>query len=243
MPHADFVHLRTHSAYSLSAGAIKVKDLVGLAKKNAMPAVAITDTGNLFGALEFAIAAANSGVQPIIGCELGIRRTDSENIQLAARMGPALPPDPIIVLVQSETGYRNLLALVSKSFLETTGGEAPQIDLAALAGHSEGLLALTGGPAGAVGRLLLEGQKPAAAAMLEKLAALFPGRLYVELMRHGMPARSAARATSSILPIDTICRWSRPTTRSFPIRAMTRRMTCCCASPKAWCRASRTAAG
>jgi DNA polymerase III subunit alpha len=187
MPHADFIHLRTHSAYSLSAGAIKVKTLVELAKKNAMPAVAMTDTGNLFGALEFAIAAAESGVQPIIGCELGLRRGDVENVRLAARIGPALPPDPIVMLVQNETGYRNLLALVSKSFLETTGGEAPQINIAELEGHSDGLIALTGGPTGPVGRLLLDGQKPAAEAILQKLAALFPGRLYIDLMRHGMP--------------------------------------------------------
>ncbi|HEY3919054.1 MAG TPA: DNA polymerase III subunit alpha [Stellaceae bacterium] len=187
MPHADFIHLRTHSAYSLAAGAIKVKALVELAKKNAMPAVAMTDTGNLFGALEFAIAAAESGVQPIVGCELGLRRADTENVRLAARIGPALPPDPIVVLVQSEVGYRNLLALVSKSFLETTGGEAPQIDIAELDSRSDGLLALTGGPTGPIGRLLLDGQKAAAEAMLQKLAALFPGRLYVELQRHGMP--------------------------------------------------------
>src|SRR6185437_13813439 len=187
MAHADFIHLRTHSAYSLSAGAIKVKALVELAKKNAMPAVAMTDTGNMFGALEFAMAAAESGVQPIIGCELALRRPDAENVRLAARIGPALPPDPMVLLVQSETGYRNLLELVSKAFLETTGGEPPQIDIAALEGHSDGLLALTGGPSGPVGRLLVDGQKPAAEAMLQKLAALFPDRLYVELMRHGMP--------------------------------------------------------
>jgi DNA polymerase-3 subunit alpha len=187
MPHADFIHLRAHSAYSLAAGAIKVKALVDLAKKNAMPAVAMTDTGNLFGALEFAIAAAESGVQPIVGCELGLRRADVDNMRLAARIGPALSPDPIVLLVQSEAGYRNLLKLDSKAFLETQGGEVPQIDIAALDGHSNGLLALTGGPTGAVGRLLIDGQKAAAEAMLLKLAALFPGRLYVELMRHGMP--------------------------------------------------------
>jgi DNA polymerase-3 subunit alpha len=186
MPHADFIHLRTHSAYSLSAGAIKVKALVELAKKNAMPAVAITDIGNLFGALEFAMAAAESGVQPVIGCELGLRRADVDNLRLAARIGPALPPDPIVLLVQSEAGYRNLLKLVSKAFLETGSGEQPQTDIAALESHSEGLLALTGGPSGPVGRLLVDGQKQAAEALLQKLASLFPGRLYVELMRHGM---------------------------------------------------------
>ena len=72
MPHADFIHLRTHSAYSLSAGAIKVKELVALAKRQAMPAVAMTDRGNLFGALEFALTARDAGVQPIVGCALPV---------------------------------------------------------------------------------------------------------------------------------------------------------------------------
>jgi DNA polymerase-3 subunit alpha len=71
MPLADFVHLRVHSAYSLSEGAIKTKELVKLCQKQSMPAVAVTDTGNLFGALEFSLAAADAGVQPIIGCQAG----------------------------------------------------------------------------------------------------------------------------------------------------------------------------
>src|SRR5713101_4945344 len=176
MPHADFVHLRAHSAYSLSAGAIKVKELVGLCKKHGMPALALTDTGNLFGALEFAQAASEAGIQPIIGCELGLRR---ESDGRAIRIGPAPPPDSVVLLAQNERGYRNLLKLVSKSFLETAGG---------------GLLLLTGGPAGPLGRLLLEGQGPAAEALLARLALLFPGRLYVELMRHGLPAEDRIEA-------------------------------------------------
>jgi DNA polymerase-3 subunit alpha len=186
MPHADFVHLRVHSAYSLSAGAIKVKELVGLCKRYAMPAVAITDIGNLFGALEFAQAASDAGLQPIIGCDLGLRRAAGENRTL--RVGPALPPDRVVLLAQNGEGYRNLLKLVSKSFLLTDGGEPPQVDVAALERLSDGLLLLTGGPAGPVGRRLLEGQASAAEAMLARLAALFPGRLYVELMRHGLTA-------------------------------------------------------
>ncbi len=186
MSFADFIHLRVHSAYSLAAGAIKVKQLVALAKKNAMPAVAMTDAGNLFGALEFAMAAAESGVQPIIGSELGLRRADGDGVRLARQMGPSLAPDSILLLVQNEVGYRNLLTLVSKSFMETPSGEVPQIDIAALQGHSDGLILLTGGPSGPIGRLLGEGQKDAAAALLKQLVALFPDRLYVELMRHGM---------------------------------------------------------
>ena len=78
MPLADFIHLRVHTAYSLSAGAIKVKELVALCKANKMPAVAITDSGNLFGALEFATACTDSGIQPIIGCEVALARADGE---------------------------------------------------------------------------------------------------------------------------------------------------------------------
>jgi len=188
MAHADFVHLRVHSAYSLSAGAIKVKDLVALCRRHAMPAVAIADSGNLFGALEFAMAASEAGVQPIIGCELGIRRVEGDGGNRVARIGPAQPPDAVVLLAQSEAGYRNLLALVSKSHLESPPGEAPQLDLAAFDGQTSGLLCLAGGPKGPVGRLMGEGQAPAAEAMLMRLASLFPGRLYIELQRHNIAA-------------------------------------------------------
>jgi DNA polymerase III subunit alpha len=183
MPHADFVHLHAHSAYSLSTGAIKVKALTSLCKFHRMPALALTDTGNLFGALEFALTARDDGVQPIMGCELAIRRSDHER---HGRLGRPLPPEPVVLLVQDEAGWRNLLALVSAAYLESDGAEAPQVDLDKLARHSDGLILLTGGPAGPVGRLLGEGQGEAAAALLDRLAEMFPGRLYLELMRHGM---------------------------------------------------------
>src|SRR4051812_31988587 len=132
MPHADFVHLRVHSAYSLSAGAIRVKDLAKLCQKQKMPAVAITDTGNLFGALEFATATGEAGVQPIVGCEVPIRRVDEQK----ARNGLMLPPDRLVLLVQNERGYQNLLKLVSRAYLGTEGAEDPQVELAALEGFS-----------------------------------------------------------------------------------------------------------
>ncbi|HZT51728.1 MAG TPA: DNA polymerase III subunit alpha, partial [Stellaceae bacterium] len=153
--------------------------------RHAMPAVAMTDSGNLFGALEFAQTAREAGVQPIIGCELALRRNDDGG-RIAGRLGPAAKPEPVLLLVQNQAGYRNLLQLVSRSFLESEGGEEPQLALAALEGRTEGLLLLTGGPRGPVGRLVADGQAAAAEAMLLRLAALFPGRLYVELMRHGL---------------------------------------------------------
>ena len=188
MSHADFVHLRVHSAYSLSEGAVKIKQLIDLCRRQRMPAVAIADTGNLFGALEFALAAKDAGVQPIIGCQLAIAREEEGNGAVASRPVAKPKPDQLVLLVQTETGYRNLLMLVSRAFLESAPGDAPQVPMSLLDGHSDGLIALTGGPAGRVGRLLAEGQNDAAEAALRQLAALFPGRLYVELMRHGQEA-------------------------------------------------------
>ena len=92
MAHADFVHLRVHSAYSLAEGALKVKELIALCQRHAMPAVAVTDTGNLFGALEVAMAAAEAGVQPITGTVLAIAR------QSAPRNGKAEKADQLVLL-------------------------------------------------------------------------------------------------------------------------------------------------
>ena len=143
----------------------------------------MTDSGNLFSAFQFAQAAVEAGIQPIIGCQLGLRR---ENGDGPSRAGIRPAPDQLVLLVQSEAGYQNLLRLVSKSFLEGEPGEAPKLAVAALAGMTDGLIAFTGGLHGGVGRLLAEGQDEAAAAYLGELQKLFPGRLYVELMRHGL---------------------------------------------------------
>ncbi|HYI68637.1 MAG TPA: PHP domain-containing protein, partial [Skermanella sp.] len=187
MPIADFVHLRVHSAYSLSEGAIKIKELVKLCQKKEMPAVAVTDTGNLFGALEFSLAAADSGIQPILGCQVGIRRMGPSANGGGKPVGKGLNlPDQLTLLVQSETGYTNLTKLVSKAFMEGDPTSAPQISLNDLEGYTDGLIALTGGPSGSVGRLFAEGQKAVAEEVAGQLQRLFPGRLYVELMRHGL---------------------------------------------------------
>ncbi|MBT5456466.1 MAG: DNA polymerase III subunit alpha, partial [Rhodospirillaceae bacterium] len=187
MTHADFIHLHLHSAYSLSEGAIKIPELIALCEKEAMPAVAVTDTGNLFGALEFSLAARKAGIQPIIGCQLAVTRPEAnDSVTMRRAGGNREDYDNLVVLAQNEAGYLNLLKIVSRSFLEAPAGERPHCDLEALKGHTEGLLALTGGPHGGLGRLLGEGQGEAAELLLETLAALFPGALYMELMRHGM---------------------------------------------------------
>ena len=185
MPFADFVHLRVHTAYSLSAGAITIKELAGLCKAEHMPAVAITDTGNLFGVLEFATTCCAAGIQPIIGCEIALQRSAAEG---GNRLGRAAgETDRIVLLVQNEIGYRNLLQLVSQSYLAGEAASEPTISRCDLSRAGDGLLCLAGGPRGPIGRQLAEGQAEAAEAVLTELAAAFPGRLYIELMRHGTP--------------------------------------------------------
>ncbi len=192
MSGGGFIHLRVHSAYSLSEGAIRSKQLIAFCQDQGMPAVAVADSGNLFGALEFATEAAKGGIQPIIGCQIALQRDAGEPRNGATKP----PPDQLVLLVQSEEGYRNLLKLVSAAFLETEPSETPQITQDKLAAHSAGLLALTGGPAGPLGRHLREGRPAEAKACLVWLREVFPDRLYVELSRHGVEGEEACEAGS-----------------------------------------------
>ncbi len=180
MPHADFVHLHVHTAYSLSEGAIRIPELVALCREQEMPAVAITDTGNLFGALEFSSACRKGGIQPIVGVSIALRLREGDPTETRAP-----EPDRIVLLAQTEAGYANLLKLSSRSFLATPGGETPQVGLPDLEDAAEGLIALTGGRTGPVDEAIARGQIPAAEGLLLRLKKIFPGRLYVELQRYG----------------------------------------------------------
>ena len=178
----DFIHLRVHSAYSLAEGAIKLKDLIPLCQQNDMPAVAVTDTNNLFGAMEFSLAAAKSGVQPIIGCQLAIARPEWEAKDDISSLED---PDQLLFLVQNELGYKNLVKLVSKAHIESDDQSLPHIEWNDLEKYNEGIICLTAGPKGTIGRLLSEGQVPKAKEVLIKLKNIFDDRLYIELLRHG----------------------------------------------------------
>ncbi len=204
MPLADFVHLRVHTAYSLSAGAVRIKELAKLCRAEGMPAVAVTDTANLFGALEFAAACVDAGIQPVIGCEVALAvRDDSGRLNGSGRLAE---PERIELLVQSEEGYRNLLALISDAYLTGEGSAEPSISPAELAEASAGLICLSGGPKGPLGRLLAEGQAEAADALLRELAAIFKDRFYIELCRHGRPEE--ARCEPAL--IDLAYRYDLP---------------------------------
>ena len=186
MSHAEFIHLRVHTAYSLSEGAIRSKELIGLCRQHRMPAVAITDTNNLFGGMEFSTTLAQAGVQPIVGCQVSVSRESETNPRGMTRRMPSHGVDVIVILAQNAEGYANLLKLLAIAYMDAESRDEPQVSLATLCAHSAGLIALTGGPAGPVGRLLAEGQQEAAEAALDQLISAFPGRLYVELMRHGL---------------------------------------------------------
>lgn len=166
----EFVHLRVHSAYSLAEGAIKIEQIPKLCQQFNQPAVAITDTNNLFGALEIASLCAKSGVQPIVGCEISIKYNEFIG--------------PIVLLVASANGYANLLDIVSYLYLEAPHEHGkPYLPFEYLNNNTEGLLALTGGFGGIFAQLLRKDIE-IADDFLNQLIRLFPSSLYIELQRH-----------------------------------------------------------
>ncbi|WP_342362152.1 DNA polymerase III subunit alpha [Terrarubrum flagellatum] len=182
-----FVHLHVHSAYSLLEGALKIDKLAKLAIADQMPALAITDSNNLFGALEFSEKLAKEGVQPIVGLQLSVAVAARDNV------GHGLPRahPSIVLLAATGEGYRNLMRLGSRAFLSPAPGEPPHAPWSMLADFSEGLICLTGGPSGPVDLALAEGNSSLARQRLDELASVFKDRLYVELQRHGRETERA----------------------------------------------------
>jgi len=173
-----FIHLRVHSAYSLLEGAIIAKKLPDMCVDGGMPAVALTDTNSMFGALEFSEFAAKAGIQPIIACQFSLA------YEAASQPGEKAPaPRPIVLLAKNEAGWKNLLKLNSALYLEC-GNAAPHITLAHLKAHAEGLICLTGGSLGPIGQLLQDNHADKARLLTEHLKGLFSDRLYIEIQRH-----------------------------------------------------------
>ena len=186
--HAKFVHLRVKSPYSLLEGAVQPKELASLCREYRIPAVAVTDTNNLFGVYEIADTLAKAGVQPIVGVTLSV------NLDTAAAAHNAMQPrayPSVVLLVKDETGYVNLSKLISSAFLDVGPGEFPHVTAGRLAANSEGLILLTGGPSGPLDRLIADGQPQAADMLLARLSQWFGDRLYVELQRHGVKNEAA----------------------------------------------------
>lgn len=182
-----FIHLRVHTAYSLLEGAIPVKTLISLAQKYNMPAVAMTDTRNLFGAMEFSLSAKQAGIQPILGCQIEVT-SDRKN-----------ETDRLILIVQNEQGYQNLLKIISHSYLKGNEGNIPQIDPESLKSWSSGLIALTGGSEGGLAQRLARGLD--GKAYLNALQTCFKDRLYIEISRQGNPTPESERVEEGLIEL------------------------------------------
>ena len=157
---AGFVHLHVHSAYSLLKGSIKIQKLGELAKADRQPALALTDTDNMFGALEFSDKMAGYGIQPIVGCELAVDFGDQDP---NARNALAAAPARIVLLASRERGYRSLMRLNSRAFLETPVNQPPHIKFEWLQDDAEDVIVLTGGPEGPISLALTADQAALAA--------------------------------------------------------------------------------
>ncbi len=179
----QFVHLRVHSAYSLLEGALPLKKILSKAIADNQPAIAVTDTNNLFVALEFAQKSIGDGIQPIIGCQLSI---DMEDQPDERRNGHLAKLPAIVVLAANAKGYERLVDLVSRAYLDGEGQAATHICRAWLEdGGTEGLIALTGAAGGPVDVAMKDGNTVLAKARLLSLKQAFGDRLYIELQRHG----------------------------------------------------------
>ncbi|MEN8236876.1 MAG: DNA polymerase III subunit alpha [Pseudomonadota bacterium] len=181
-----FIHLKVHSSYSLAEGAIKIPALIERCSTQDVPAVALTDTNNLFGAMEFSLAAVKAGVQPILGAQLslGLARDDPRFQRHSTALQDTF--DEMTLLVQSEAGYKNLSALLTLMWDKVKNGQSPHLFLTDIVDRAEGLIALTGGTKGVIGQLLLQNNVSAAQLHLEKLKSIFADRLYIEITRHGL---------------------------------------------------------
>ncbi|TPG42900.1 DNA polymerase III subunit alpha [Sphingomonas koreensis] len=176
MPHSAFVPLRIFSSYTMLDGAIEPKAIAKRAQELGFPAAALSDRNGLYAAMAFSDACRGAGVQPIIGTMLGICRPDMPE-------GVDAPLDWIALYAQDATGYDNLCALVSRAHLDRPIEQPAHVAFADLAGRTDGLIALTAGREGALAQLFAEEQHDRALAYADRLQALFPDRLYIELTR------------------------------------------------------------
>ena len=174
--HSGFVPLRVFSSFTMLEGAIEPKAIAKRAKELGFPAVAVADRNGLYASMSFGDACIKSGIQPIIGTLLAVKRPDMPD-------GVAAPIDWLALYAQDEAGYLNLCDLVSMAHLDRPTEEDAHIPFDALEGRTEGLLCLTAGREGALARLYAEQQDRAADAYARRLEALFPERLYIEIVR------------------------------------------------------------
>ena len=185
MAEPQFIHLRVHTAYSLSEGAMKVPALMRKLHEQGVPAVALTDTANMFGSKAFSKFAADEGIKPILGCQFYLRNPDADDVLKSK--GRTIEPDKIVLLAMSDEGYANIMHLMKLSYLDNPlPTEKPQLKISDFETYNAGIIMLTGGPEGPVGRLLLDHREQEAEDCLQKLHQIFADRLYIEISRIGL---------------------------------------------------------
>ncbi|MDR1124822.1 MAG: DNA polymerase III subunit alpha [Deltaproteobacteria bacterium] len=184
---SDFVHLHCHSEYSLLDGAIRLKDLCAQAKNFGMPAVALTDHGNLYGAMFFYKQALQMGIKPIIGCEVYVCPDHTD------KTSERRETNHLVLLAQNLAGYHNLVQLVSKGALHGFHYR-PRVDKKLLARHSEGLIALSACLAGEIPRAINRQGMEHALALVNEYRSIFPERFFLEIQVNGLPEQKTANA-------------------------------------------------
>ena len=202
---AEFVHLHVHSQYSLLDGALKIKDLVARTKALGMRSVALTDHGNMFGAIQLYKACKEQGVQAILGCEVNVARTRGRDEDRPGSSGGGRDEavDPLVLHATRERGYRNLINIVSQGHIRPASQLAPSVTLDLVEQHREGLIGLTGCMGGVLAQRILEQGEAAGRSELERLRNAFePGALYVELQDHGLQEQAVLNGILSAAARD-----------------------------------------
>ena len=180
MPQPSFIHLRMHSEYSIADGIVRIPEAVAAAKRDTMPALALTDLNNVFGLIKFYNEARKNGIKPLIGCDVFISNSVERD-----------KPFRLLLLCQSNTGYLRLCDLLTRAYRENQYRGRPEINRQWLHEGTDGLIALSGAHFGEVGATLLNCNGASARQLAQEYAGLFPGRYYLEVQRNGFTREEA----------------------------------------------------
>jgi len=192
MPSMSFVHLRTHTEYSVVDGTLRIADAAAAARQDGQPALAITDLNNLFGAIKFYSACRGKGVQPLIGADVLMEPH-------ASISGGEKQASRLLLLAQNKQGYLNISELLARAWVTNAQRAQAWIKWEWLQTLGDGLIVLSGADLGAVGMALLAGDTERAATVAQRLARLFPGRFYLEVQRAGLATNEAHVRAAAML--------------------------------------------
>ena len=167
-----FIHLRQYSNYSLLESSFKINEIINLCKKHQMPAIALTDKQNLFGAFEFSLEAKKNGIQPILGINLELGKIDDLEL-----------PSNILLLIKNYEGYKNIINLMTKYY---SNDENNLINLNDLEKNNEGIICLSGGANGPIGKSILSNNTLTAEKILINLNSIYKENFFIELSRSGL---------------------------------------------------------